>query len=58
MRQISINYSTYAKLMQLAMLTNQDPEMWADAVLFRMVSEEIKAALEKHDRAAGTVPIE
>ena len=49
MKQISINFSTYAKLVRLATLTNQDPEMWADAVLSRMASEEIKAALEKRN---------
>ncbi|WP_160110144.1 hypothetical protein [Caballeronia choica] len=36
-------------VMPLLTLTNQDPEMWADAVLSRMASEEIKAALEKRN---------
>lgn len=39
MKYIAITEATYAKLLRAGELTHQDPEAWAEIVLFRMASE-------------------
>jgi hypothetical protein len=41
--QITISDATYAKLLRVGEITQQDPQAWADAILARSASEVIKA---------------
>jgi hypothetical protein len=50
MKHIAISDATYARVVRAGEVTQQDPQAWAEAILFRMASETVRL-LEKLDGA-------
>ncbi|SAL36565.1 hypothetical protein AWB67_01404 [Caballeronia terrestris] len=51
--QITISDDTYAKLLRVGEITQQNPHAWADAILARLAGDVIRAEGSRATRIAG-----